>query len=42
MEIYTLSCIIAVMLAIMVVTKKTEDEDDSQFTKPARKKRQRG
>jgi hypothetical protein len=37
MEIYTLASIIAVMVAIMVVTKA--GEGDSPFTKPARKKR---
>jgi hypothetical protein len=37
MEIYILVSIIAVMIATMVVTK--EAEGDSQFTKPARKKR---
>ena len=37
MEIYTFASIIAVMVAIMVVTKA--GEGDSPFTKPARKKR---
>jgi hypothetical protein len=37
MEIYTFASIIAVMVAIMVVTK--EAGDDSQFTKSTRKKR---
>jgi hypothetical protein len=37
MEIYTLASIIAVMIAIMVVTKA--GEEDSPFTKSARKKR---
>jgi hypothetical protein len=37
MEIYTLASIIAVMIALMVVTK--EADGDSQFTKSARKRR---
>jgi hypothetical protein len=37
MAIYTLASIIAVMIAIMVVTK--EGEGDSPFTKSAGKKR---
>ena len=36
-EIYTLASIIAVMIATIVVTR--EAEDNSQFTKSARKKR---
>jgi hypothetical protein len=42
MEIYTLASIVAVMVAFMVVTKEGEEEGDSPFTKPARKKRSRG
>jgi hypothetical protein len=37
MEIYTFASIIAVMVAIMVVTK--EAGEDSELTKSARKKR---
>jgi hypothetical protein len=37
MEIYAFAGIISMMIAVIVVTK--EGEEDSQFTKTARKKR---